>query len=132
MRIMIDTNVIISAIYNQNSKSSQVLHHVCNNYELVLCDYIVAECYDVIMRKFPHHAVVFDKLLASIGYELVAAPRDGLQMSDPKDSPILNAAIIADVDIIISGDKHFLELQIKRPNVLSPASYFDAEGMPLI
>jgi len=129
MRIMIDTNVIISAVYNQNSKSSQVLHHVCDNYELVLCDYIIAECYDVIMRKFPHHAVVFDKLLASIGYELVAAPRDGLKMSDTKDSPILNAAIMADVDIIISGDKHFLELQIEWLETLSPADYFKAEGM---
>jgi len=125
MRIMIDTNVIISAIYNTFSKPAQVLRHVCENHELVLCDYIVAECYDVIKRKFPHHITAFDTLLASIGYELVAAPREGLVMSDPKDSPILNAAILADVEVIISGDKHFLELDRERPTIWSPSAYFD-------
>jgi len=127
MRIMIDTNVIVSAIYNPKSKPASVIKHVCENHELVLCDYIIAECYDVIMRKFPHHATTFDKLLASLGYELIAAPRDGLAMPDPKDSPILNAAIIADVDLIVSGDKHFLTLDMERPNVCSPSMYFDVE-----
>ncbi|MCL1862759.1 MAG: putative toxin-antitoxin system toxin component, PIN family [Defluviitaleaceae bacterium] len=124
---MIDTNVIVSAVYNPKSKTAAVLCHVCEKHELVLCDYIIAECYDVIMRKFPQHTPVFDNLLATLGYELVAAPRVGLEMSDPKDSPILNAAIIADVDIIVSGDKHFIELDIERPQVLSPTSYFETE-----
>jgi len=127
MRIMIDTNVIMSAIYNPDSKPASVLNHICENHELVLCDYIIAECYDVVRRKFPHHTVIFDKLLASLGYELVAAPREGLIMPDPKDSPILNAAIIADVDLIISGDKHFLALDIERPCVWTPSMYFEME-----
>ena len=59
MRIMIDTNVIVSAVYNSKSKPAQVIHHACENHELVLCDYIIAECYDVITRKFPG----FDKPL---------------------------------------------------------------------
>ena len=127
MRIMIDSNVIVSAVYNSKSKPAYVLHHVCKYHELVLCDYIVAECYDVITRKFPHHLMVFDKLLASLGYELIAAPRYGLVMSDPKDSPILNAAILADVDIIVSGDRHFLSLDMERPAILSPTKHLESE-----
>ena len=46
-------------------------------------------------------------------------------MPDPKDVPILNAAIIADVDIIISGDKHFLELGLERPKTMKAAEYLD-------
>jgi len=122
---MIDTNVILSAIYNPLSNPSRVVRHVCENHELILCDYIVAECYDVIKRKFPQNISVFDRLLSTLGYELVAAPREGLHMADPKDAPILNAAIIADVDIIISGDKHFLALNIERPRVLTPAQYIE-------
>jgi len=124
---MIDTNVIISAVYNPTSKPAQVLNHVCTNYELVLCDYIISECRDVITRKFPHHIIAFDKLLASLAYELVSAPKDGLVMEDPKDSPILNAAVVAGVDVIISGDKHFLLLDMKRPKVLSVAKYIETE-----
>ena len=132
MRIMIDSNVIISAVYNRKSKPAQVLSHVCENHELVLCDYIINECYDVITRKFPHHVIVFDKLLAALGYELIAAPRHGIDMSDPKDSPILNAALIAEVDIIISGDKHFLSLEMEYPEILSPADYLNNEGVMML
>ena len=129
MRIMIDSNVFVSAIYNQKSKPALVLQHACENHTIVLCDHIVAECYDVIERKFPQHMIVLDKLLASLGYELVAAPRAGLTMADPKDAPILNAAILADVDIVVSGDNHFLSLDMERPRVLTPAQYLENEGL---
>ena len=46
-------------------------------------------------------------------------------MSDPKDEPILNAAILADVDLIISGDKHFLSLDIERPKPMNSADYLN-------
>ena len=45
-------------------------------------------------------------------------------ISDPKDHPILNAAIVADVDIIVSGDKHFLELKMKHPKTISVSEFF--------
>ena len=69
-------------------------------------------------------AKITNLYFATIGYELIAAPREGLIMSDPKDSPILNAAIIAEVDVILSGDKHFLSLEMDHPKVLSPTDYF--------
>ena len=46
-------------------------------------------------------------------------------MPDPKDIPILNAAIIAGVDIIISGDRHFLELDLEQPKTMKAAEYLD-------
>ena len=125
MRIMVDSNVIVSAVYNPKSKPANALSHVCENHDLVLCDHIVSECYDVVKRKFPQHLPYMDKLFVSLGYELVAAPRTGFVMADPKDSPILNAAILADVDIIVSGDGHFLALDINHPKVLTPAGYLD-------
>jgi predicted nucleic acid-binding protein len=35
----------------------------------------------------------------------------------------LNAAIIADVDIIISGDRHFLKLEMEHPKTISAAEF---------
>ncbi|MFZ3386882.1 MAG: hypothetical protein WA120_06880 [Candidatus Hydromicrobium sp.] len=43
MRVMVDTNVIISAILNEDSLSDTVLNEVCENHELILCDYIISE-----------------------------------------------------------------------------------------
>ncbi len=126
MRIMIDSNVLISAVYNPNSKPALAVRDICENHELLLCDHIVAECYDVVGRKFPQHTPVLDKLLTSLGYSMVVAPRGGgAQISDPKDAPILNAAILEDVDVIISGDNHFLSLDLERPKVLTPAQYIE-------
>ena len=94
MRVMIDTNVLISAVYNPNSKPAHAVRNVCENHELLLCDQIVAECYDVVERKFLQHIPVLDKLLTSLGYSFVVAPRGGnAPISDPKDAPILYSAV---------------------------------------
>jgi len=104
-----------------------VLNEVCEDHELVLCDYIVSECYDVAKKRFPMKIQVLDKLLAKLRYELVPAPRLGdIQMRDAKDQPILNAAIEYCVDVLITGDKHFLELDINTPQICTPSEYRDS------
>ena len=126
MRVMVDTNVLVSAVYNPNSTPARAVRDVCENHELFLCDHIVSECYEVIGRKFPQHTPVFDELLTSLGYSLVVAPRGhAASIADPKDAPILNSAILEDVDVIISGDNHFLSLDLERPKVLTPAQYLE-------
>jgi predicted nucleic acid-binding protein len=45
MKIMIDSNVLVSAVYNPRSKPACAVRDVCENHDLMLCDHIVAECY---------------------------------------------------------------------------------------
>lgn len=47
---------------------------------------------------------------------------------DVKDQPILNGAIIADVDIILTGDKDFLSLDLDRPKCMTAAEFLENEG----
>ena len=71
-----------------------------------------------------------DVFIAKLTYELIAAPMQPNKLiSDPKDYPILNAAIIAGVDIIISGDKHFLNLQLDNPKTMSVVDFFKNENI---
>jgi len=126
VRVMVDTNVIISAILKEGSLPDMVLNEVCENHELILCDYIISESYDVAKRRFPLKIQVLDKLFAKLRYELVPAPRFGeIQMRDVKDQPILNSAIEYNVDVLITGDKHFLELDIEMPQIYKPSEYRD-------
>lgn len=46
---------------------------------------------------------------------------------DAKDQPILNAAIVSDVDIILTGDKDFLCLEIDRPKCMTAAQFMEQE-----
>ena len=126
MRIMIDTNVIISAILKRGSIPDLVLNYVCENHDLVLCDHIIDESYSVALKRFPQKLVVLDDIFARLRYELVPAPRvGGFEMRDIKDQPIINAAIAYDVDVLVTGDGHFAELAIRRPEILKPSEFLN-------
>ena len=51
------------------------------------------------------------------------------KIRDMKDQPILNAAITSNVDIIITGDKDFLSLDIKRPKCMTAAEFLEFENI---
>ncbi len=124
MRIMVDTNVIISAILKESSLPDLVLNDVCENHELILCDYVLNESYDVAKRRFPAKIQVSDRLFSKLRYDLVPTPRLGeTVMRDIKDQPILNAAIENNIDLLITGDKHFLELDIEMPQICTASEY---------
>lgn len=42
-----------------------------------------------------------------------------------KDQPILNSAIMFDVDIIVTGDKDFLCLELERPKIIRPLEFIE-------
>ena len=131
MRVMADTNIFISALLFPASLPAQVLFHIASNHDLALCDHIVEEMRDVISRKRPDLLADLDVLLAQLSYELVIAPKEPSKLIlDPKDQPILNAAIMAGVDVIVSGDKHFLKLNLERPKTMSPAAFWQMEQGP--
>jgi len=129
MRVMIDTNILFSAVLFPNSKPARVLHQLCQADTLVICDYAIDELFDAIGRKRPDLFPDTEVLLAELQYEPMIAPRAPQKLiADPKDAPILNAAILADVDIIISGDNHFLSLDMERPKPMSAAQYLKYIG----
>ena len=126
MRIMTDTNILFSALLFPSSRPAQALFQIMKQHNLVLCDYIITELRSVVLRKRPDLLSDIDVLMAKLSYELIPAPQEpGKLISDPKDHPILNAAIIADVDIIISGDRHFLKLEMEHPKTMSVAEFLD-------
>lgn len=67
-----------------------------------------------------------EALLAELSYELIpSSPYAGALIRDPKDQPILNAAILAGVDILITGDKDFLVLDLEQPLCITAAQFLD-------
>lgn len=130
MKILADTNILISAMLFPRSRPAQALLHAARKHELVLSDRNIFELRDVLNRKAPHILPDVDVFLAELRFELVVAPEYPEKLiSDPKDQPILNAAIMADVDIIISGDKHFLKLDMEKPRTLTAAQYLELVGV---
>ena len=129
MKILIDTNILISALFYPYGKPAKALFHAAANHELILTDHNISEFRTIANEKFKDRQADVDLFLAKLSYELVPAPEAPQKLiADPKDVPILNAAIIAGVEIIISGDNHFLTLDLKRPKTLKAAEYLQYVG----
>ena len=127
MRIMLDTNVLISMLFFPNKKFLQMLEFITQKYTLVLSSFIIDELIAVADRKFPTKKYIIDYFLAKLSYEFVYTPHTipkGLfEIRDVKDYPVLYTAIIEDIDIFISGDKDFFDIDIEKPEIVTPADF---------
>ena len=72
-------------------------------------------------------------MLSAMSYELVYTPRIMDQtlfaIRDPKDYPVLYTAMVEDVDVLITGDKDFAEIQVERPEICTPAEFMRRRGI---
>lgn len=112
------------------SKPAQALLYIVDNHEIVLCDRNIVELRDILKRKAPKFLPDAEVLLAEMSYELIPAVDHAEKLiRDAKDQPILNAAIMSDVDIILTGDKDFLSLEMEHPKCMTVAQFFESEGV---
>ena len=124
MRILIDTNILISALLFPQSKVSSTLLRIADEHEMVLCDQNVEELREVLRRKAPDRLPDAEVLLAEMSYELIPDVYHAEKLiRDATDQPILNAAIVGNVDIILTGDKDFLTLDLTHPLCMSVADF---------
>ena len=52
------------------------------------------------------------------------------QIRDVNDRPILRAAIEAKADVLLTGDKDFLESGVKNPMIMTPAEFLNIWRIP--
>ena len=129
MRIMLDTNVLISMILFPSQKFYTLLENIVLHHTLVLSSFVVEEIFAVTDRKFPQKRAAIDAFLANLSFELVYTPHHmhaGLfEIRDSKDYPVLYTAIMENVDILITGDKDFADIDIEKPEILTPGQYLE-------
>ena len=130
MKEMIDTNIIISAILFPNGRAAQAFFKaMISPFEPLLCDYIVDEVHRKFCEKFPDKQIEMEAFLFNIleSIEVVHTPeeeiKDEKKIRDPKDRPILRAALNAHADIFLTGDKDFLESSVTDPRIVSVADF---------
>ena len=135
IRVMFDTNIIISAILNTAGLPNLALLTAAEfPYTIVLCDQIIDEMRRVFNRKFPYRIPDMEQFIADMRYDLAtlaaedAVSADELEIRDVNDRPILRAARKANVDILVTGDKDFLESVLTRPKVMTAAQFVQSRA----
>ncbi|MHB1454222.1 MAG: putative toxin-antitoxin system toxin component, PIN family [Saccharofermentanales bacterium] len=125
---MIDTNVLISIIFFPSSQMNELKTRICKRHTIVLCSQILEELNQVTKRKFPHKLKEIDTFLTELPYELVYTPsfiekEKFPAIRDEYDYPILATAILENVDVLITGDKDFAEVDVDHPEILTPTRF---------
>lgn len=126
MIIMLDTNIIISAALFPNGRTAQAFMKALQPpYQPVVCDYVVDELHRKFRSKFPQRLTELEAFLfnALLFIKLVPTPEDVVdaekKIRDPKDRPILRAALETGVDLFLTGDRDFLESSVTDPRIIS-------------
>lgn len=123
-RVVIDTNIFLSAVLNQDSLPAKVVEKALRSGQILQSAETWEELEDVLNReKFDKYRSVFDrrmyfKYLGEFMEQVSVTTRTSV-CRDPKDDKLLELAIDGRADLIITGDKDLL--------VLNPF-----EGVPIV
>lgn len=126
MKVMLDTNIIISAALFPNGRTAQAFFKALQPpYQPIVCDYVVDELHRKFREKFPQRLTELEAFLFNaLSYiKLVPTPEEAVtaeqKIRDPKDRLILRAALNAHADLFLTGDKDFLESSVTDPRIIS-------------
>lgn len=122
-RVLVDTNVVISALLFPHSTPADALALVLERHRLVLTQWVIDELLVVVERKRPDLLPALRNWLEEVDFELARPGGLSVPISDPDDQPILDAAVSAGVEIILTGDRHFLSLSIESPRILTAREF---------
>lgn len=130
MRVLIDTNILVSAALSRSGTPYLAyVKAVTSPNKGLVCDQNIDELRRVFNRKFPdkiHALERFLSLLLSV-LEIIPTPTvdyaEEAAVRDATDRPILRAAIAAKVDVLLTGDKDFLESGITTPRIMTAAQF---------
>lgn len=132
MRILIDTNILISAALNSHGTPYKAyLKAVTYPNKGIICDQNIEELWRIFNRKFPTKISVLEKFLAySLSVIEVATTPEMEEdaeklIRDVKDRPILRAALNAKADVLLTGDKDFLESGVTDPKIMTAAEFLE-------
>ena len=83
---------------------------------MMLCDRSISELREILRQKAPQFLPDAEVLFAEMSYELIPAVDHAEKLiRDAKDQPILYTAIVSDADVILTGVKDFLSLDMQHP-----------------
>ncbi len=125
MRLVLDTNVIISALLFDGTPEKLVRGVLGGSHQLVLSPYIISETSRILRIKFkinPKSLELLEQLLAES--EIVYFEPFLDVLSDKPDNRMLETAIKGTANYIITGDKPLLALkEYKRIQIIGIREY---------
>jgi len=114
VKVVFDTNVFVSALTLPGGRGDQALGRIIDGRDtLVFSKPILDELLSVLARKFARDREELARVavfIAILGERV--EPRDTLRvLEDEPDNRILECAVAANADLIVTGDRSMLSLE---------------------
>ena len=132
MRIVVDTNVLISAFIGRGT-SHKVLEHCVRIHDVVTSQFILDELREKLTGKFKYTAETADEAIELLKSRAQIVEPETLSSPvcrDADDDNVLATAVAGQCEIIITGDKDLLVLQqMNDIKIVNPATFAQQEGI---
>ena len=127
MNVTFDTNVFVSGFTRPEGRAGQALANILNDGDvLFVSQFIIDELKRVLTEKFGWTAEDLTEVNAWFStHTRVVTPTQTLNiLADEPDNRILECALAANADLIVTGDRAMLELgRIEDTRIISLADY---------
>ncbi len=127
-KVALDTNILISALGWRGNPHKILQRVIEGELELFMSDEQFEELSRVL--EYPKFAFSEDQkrrfkaLISEIATFVRALKRLDIVEDDPSDNRILECALVANLDFIISGDEHLLSLgELGRMSILNASDF---------
>jgi putative PIN family toxin of toxin-antitoxin system len=126
-KVVLDTNVYVSALIF-GGVPKQVFNTIFKgSHELYVSEYILFEISQTIKQKFDFSHTKLDQVLEKLKNDaMLIQPKHSISRSSHQnDNRILECAVTADADFLITGDKkHLLSIgTIKSTKIITPRQF---------
>lgn len=124
-RVVIDTNVFVSAIIKSGNPAIILTLWRKGNIHLLLSPYLAAEILSVLNRLGVKSTYIQQLTYRLENHTIQILPASHITLCrDPKDNQILSLAIDGAADYIITGDSDLLTLgKIERTMIMKPKEF---------
>jgi len=127
-KIVVDTNVLVSALLSPKGKPAQILALILNEQVTVCYDSRIMLEYETVLSrsKFPFESQDISALINKVlktGISIIPMPSE-LEFSDRDDKKFYDAAKGAGVYLVTGNRKHFPD----EPCIISSADFLEIRG----
>jgi len=130
LKIVLDTNVLVSAFLNPQSKPARIIRLVIQDeIQIIINEAILSEYHEVLARPVfklnIRHVQTILKLIRAKGIKAPALAKS-FQLPDSSDEPFVEAAIACHADALVTGNlKHFPKEKCNGLQILLPAQFLN-------
>ncbi len=129
MKLVLDTNVIVSGLMTAHGACGQILDLVAEGVLEVCIDDRLVDEYERVLRRpelriEPADAAIVLDMIRERAYRVVSLPA-GAALPDPDDIPFLEAAAAAEALLVTGNMRHFPARARGKVTVLTPRELLD-------